>query len=140
MTTAPAPAEPAAVVAARIEVERRRGDLLDTVHLLQARLAPRTLAADAWEKAKVKGADLAEDAVDAVKSRPVAAGGLAAAIALFLARQPVKDAAVKIYDALPSRRVPEPPAPALSSPHQPDPTGARAAPAEAVPPNTEIVI
>ena len=60
-----------AVTAARIEVERRRGELLDTVHLLQARLAPRTLAADAWEKAKNKGADLAEDAVDAVKARPV---------------------------------------------------------------------
>ena len=100
----------------------------------------RTLAADAWEKAKIKGADLAEDAVDAVKARPVAAGGVAAAIALFLAREPIKDAAVKIYDAMTSRRVPEPPAPALSLPHQPDPTVAPAAPAGHVPPKTEIVI
>ena len=92
--------EPATVTAARIEVERRRGDLLDTVHSLQARLAPRTLAADAWERAKNKGADLAEEAVDAVKTRPVAVGGVAAAIALFLAREPIKDAAVKFYDAM----------------------------------------
>ena len=75
-----------AVIAARIEVERRRGELLDTVHELQARLAPKTLASDAWQKAKNKGADLAEDAVDAVKARPVAVSGVAAALGLFLAR------------------------------------------------------
>ncbi len=38
-----------AIIAARIEVERRRGELLDTVHELQARLAPKTLASDAWQ-------------------------------------------------------------------------------------------
>ena len=35
-----------------------------------------------------KGADIAEDAVDAVKARPVAVGGVAAALGLFLAREP----------------------------------------------------
>ena len=111
--------EPATVTAARIEVERRRGELLDTVHLLQARLAPRTLAADAWEKAKGKGADLAEDAVDAVKARPVAVGGVAAAIAMFLAREPIRDAAVKIYDAMTSDRDTKKRVPALNQPDQP---------------------
>ena len=106
--------EPPAVTAARIEVARRRGAMLDTVHLLQARLAPKTLAADAWEKAKNKGADLAEDAVDAVKARPVAAGGVAAAIAMFLAREPIKDAAVKIYDAMTAPRDPKRRRPALT--------------------------
>ena len=91
-----------AVTAARIEVARRRGEMLDTVHVLQARLQPKTLASDAWLKAKTKGADMAEDAVDAVKARPVAAGGVVAALGLFLARQPIKDAAVKLYDALTS--------------------------------------
>ena len=117
----PTTPDPVAVTAARIEVERRRGDLLDTVHLLQARLAPKTLAADAWEKAKVKGADLAEDAVDAVKARPVAVGGVAAAIAMFLAREPIKDAAVKIYDAMTSKPATKKRAPALKTPDQPDP-------------------
>ena len=98
--------EPASVTAARIAVERRRGELLETAQLLQSRLAPKTLAADAWEKARVKGADLAEDAVDAVKARPVAAGGAAAALVMFLARQPIKDAAVKLYDAMKSRPTP----------------------------------
>ena len=113
MTEAPA------VTAARIEVERRRGDLLDTVSILQVRLAPRTLAADAWEKARNKGADLAEDAVDAVKARPVAVGGVAAAIAMFLAREPIKDAAVKIYDAMTSSRDTKKPRAALTQSDQP---------------------
>jgi hypothetical protein len=101
--------EPATVTAARITVERRRGELLDTAQTLQSRLAPKTLAADAWEKARIKGADLAEDAVDAVKARPVAAGGAAAAIIMFLARQQIKDAAVKLYDAMTSRSTPTEP-------------------------------
>lgn len=117
--TAPTAPEPASVIAARIEVERRRGELLDTVHELQARLAPRTLAADAWEKAKNKGADLAEDAVDAVKARPVAVGGVAAAIAMFLAREPIRDAAVKIYDAMTSRGDTKDRPPALTQSDQP---------------------
>jgi len=115
-----------AVAAARIEVARRRGDLLDTVHEIQARLAPRILAADAWQQAKNKGADLAEDAVDAVKARPAAAGGIAAAIGLFLARAPIRDAAVKIYDAMASRREAKTARDALQSqkPKQKDPRGA----------------
>jgi len=109
-----------AVTAARIEVARRRGELLDTVHELQARLAPKTLASEAWEKAKNKGADLAEDAVDAVKARPVAVSGVAAALGLFLARAPIKDAAVKIYDAMTSRRDTKAARAALNPSHQPD--------------------
>ena len=91
------------VIAARIEVARKRGEMLGTVHELQARLQPRTLASEAWSKARNKGADLAEDAVDAVKARPIAAGGVAAALGLFLARRPIADAAVKLYDALTSK-------------------------------------
>jgi hypothetical protein len=90
------------VIAARIEVARRRGEMLGTVHELQARLQPKTLASEAWAKARNKGADMAEDAVDAVKARPVAIGGVAAALGLFLARRPISDAAVKLYDALTS--------------------------------------
>jgi hypothetical protein len=107
------------VVAARIEVERRRADLMDTVHELQQRLQPKTLASEAWEKAKEKGADLAEDAVDAVKSRPVAVGGVVAALAMFLAREPIKDAAVKFYDAMTSKDEPKAKAAALKKPDKP---------------------
>ncbi len=133
MTDAPA------VTAARIEVERRRGELLETVHELQSRLAPRTLASDAWEKAKNKGADLAEDAVDAVKARPVAVGGVAAVLGLFLAREPLKDAAVKIYDAMTAKRDTKTPRPALKKPASPAKPAPRRARAKRASPKTETV-
>ncbi|HEY0629283.1 MAG TPA: DUF3618 domain-containing protein [Sphingomicrobium sp.] len=88
------------ITAARIEVARTRAALLETTHELQARLQPKTLASEAWEKAKDKGADLAEGAVDAVAKRPVAVGGVVAALAMFLAREPLKKATVKFYDAM----------------------------------------
>jgi len=105
----------AKVVAAQIEVERARAALMETARELQQRLQPKTLANEAWEKAKVKGADLAEDAVDAVKSRPVAVGGVVAALTMFLAREPIKDAAVKLYDAMTSKDEPKAKAPALKA-------------------------
>ena len=113
------------VVAARIEVERRRAALMEIVHQLQQRLQPKTLASEAWEKAKEKGADLAEDAVDAVKSRPVAVGGVVAALTMFLAREPIKDAAVKLYDAMTSKDEPKAKAPALKRGKAPARTPAR---------------
>jgi hypothetical protein len=88
------------IAAARIEVEKTRAALLDTAKELQQRLQPKTLVSEAWEKAKDKGADLAEDAVDAVAKRPVAVGGVVAALAMFLAREPLKKATVKFYDAM----------------------------------------
>ena len=92
------------VAAARIEVERTRAGLIDSARDLQARLQPKVLANEAWEKAKIKGADIAEDAVDAVKKRPVAAGGVVAAVTMFLAREPIKDAVGNIYDAMTSKK------------------------------------
>ena len=79
------------IVAARAEVERTRARLIDTARELQERISPRTLARDAWEGAKEKGAGLAEEAVDAVRKRPVVAGGVIAALALFLGRDPILD-------------------------------------------------
>ncbi len=79
------------VEAARIEVERSRARLLGTARVLQARLEPGKLTRDAWQRAKEKGADIAEDAVDAVRKRPYAAGGVVAAIALFIAREPIRE-------------------------------------------------
>lgn len=88
------------MIAARIEVARTRAAMLETTKELQARLQPRTLAGEVWEKAKDKGADLAEGAVDAVAKRPLAVGGALAALAMFLAREPLKAATVKFYDVM----------------------------------------
>ena len=92
----------ARITKAQQEVDQAREALIDTARDLQQRLQPKTLARDAWESAKVKGADMAEDAVDAVKRRPVASGGIIAAIAMFLAREPIKDGVGRVYDAMTS--------------------------------------
>ena len=91
------------IAAARIEAERARGNMIATAHELQDRISPKTLAKDAWEGAKNKGADFAEDAVDAVRARPVAATGVVAAVTLFLAREPLMDLASKLFDSVSSR-------------------------------------
>ena len=92
------------VAAARIEVERSRARMMATAHDLQHRVSPGTLARDAWHGARNKGADLAEDAVDAVRARPVAAGGAVAALALFLARHPLMDLGGKLVDGVSGKR------------------------------------
>jgi hypothetical protein len=92
------------IAAARIEVERSRGRVMATAHDLQERLSPKTLARDAWQGAKEKGADAAENAVDAVRSRPLAATGVVAAITMFLAREPLIDLAGRVVGAVNGKR------------------------------------
>jgi hypothetical protein len=92
------------ITAARGEVERNRARLMATAHELQERLSPKVIARDAWEGAKDKGAGLAEDAVDAVRSRPLATGGVVAALTMFLAREPLIDLASRINDKRKSRK------------------------------------
>ena len=92
------------IAAARIEVERSRARVMATAQDLQDRLKPKVLARDAWEGAKVKGADLAEDAVDAIRARPLAATGVVAAIAMFLAREPLIELAGKWVDGVSKKR------------------------------------
>ena len=92
------------IVAARAEADRRRARLIGSAEQLQERLNPKRLTRDAWEGAKDKGADLAENAVDAVRSRPIAAGGTVAAIALFLAREPLMELAGKLTKSFTMKR------------------------------------
>ena len=94
----------AEIAVARAEADRLRARLLATAEELQERLSPKTLARDAWEGAKSKGADVAENAVDAVRSRPLAATGVMAAITLFLAREPLMDLAGKITQGFSNKR------------------------------------
>jgi hypothetical protein len=92
------------IAAARLEVERSRSRLMGAAQELQDRLSPKTLAKGAWQGAKEKGADLAEDAVDAVKARPMAATGVVAAITMFLAREPLWDLATKLAGGVSEKR------------------------------------
>ena len=81
---------------AEARVDEARERLFATVEELATQLEPRRLMRELWQDAKEKGADLAEEAVDAVKARPVAAGGAVAALALFLAREPLLELAGKV--------------------------------------------
>ena len=107
------------IIQANGEVERTRATLIDTARELQQRLQPKTLVREAWESAKNKGADIAEDAVDAVKRRPVATSGIIAAIAMFLAREPIKDGVSRIYDAMTSDEEEAPKKPPVRKPATP---------------------
>ena len=104
------------VIQAQATVGETREALIDTARELQQRLQPKTLAREAWESAKIKGADIAEDAVDAVKRRPVATSGIIAAIAMFLAREPIKDGVSRMYDAMTSDDEKAPPKPPVRKP------------------------
>jgi len=92
------------ISAAREEVERSRARVMATAQELQERLSPKSIARNTWQGAKEKGADLAEDAVDAVKSRPLAATGVVAAITMFLAREPLMELAGKVADGIGDKR------------------------------------
>ena len=92
------------IKAAEFEVDRARARLIATMNELLGQFEPHRLIQDVWEKAKDKGADLAEDAVDAVRKRPVAVGGALAALTMFLAREPIKDGVAHFYDAMKARK------------------------------------
>ena len=92
------------IAAARIEVERARGRLIGTAQELQERMSPKVLARNTWQGAKEKGADLAEDAVDVVRARPLATGGVVAALTMFLAREPLMDLAGSLFSGAKEKR------------------------------------
>lgn len=94
----------AEIAAARAEVDRSRARVMATAQELQERLSPKVLAKGAWQGAKEKGADLAENTVDAVKARPLATTGVVAAITMFLAREPLMDLASRIVDGVGEKR------------------------------------
>ena len=92
------------IAAAERAVERARERLVDTVETLAGQLEPKRLVRGLWDDAKDKGADLAEEAVDAVKARPLAATGIVAGLALFLAREPIAELAGKAWSGAKSSK------------------------------------
>jgi hypothetical protein len=132
------------MAAARIEVQRARARLLETVdalerpitHFLQ-QLTPTHIMREAWDGAKEKGADIAEDAVDAVKARPLAATGVAAAIAMFLARGPLMDLAGRLVSSKPKSKSKPKPKPKTGTRRKPALSKAEGAPPK--PENMEAI-
>ena len=82
--------------ASDIRIAQKRGEavaarerLVGTVEEIKLRLAPKTLAQEAWEGAKDKTVAAANSAVSTVRERPVLAAGVAASAAVILARKPI---------------------------------------------------
>jgi hypothetical protein len=75
---------------AKAEAELAKRRLSSTMGALQYRLKPGNLASDAWSGVKEKSGAMADDALQAVKDRPVAASGILAALVVFLARDPIR--------------------------------------------------
>ncbi len=90
------------ILSAESEVERTRAQLVETVGDFAEMLEPRRIINEMWDGAKAKSADLAGDAMDAIKTRPVATTGIVAALTMFLAREPIQRGIANIYDALTS--------------------------------------
>jgi hypothetical protein len=67
-----------------------------TLAAAQARMRPKNLAGEAWDGVKEKSNELADGALEAVKRRPVAVSAALGALALFLAREPLKRAATRL--------------------------------------------
>lgn len=86
-----------AIERAKIEAEQARKQLANTMGTMQYRLRPGNLMSDAWDGVRDKSSALADDAVQAVKDRPAAASGVVAAIALFLAREPIYRAVSRLF-------------------------------------------
>lgn len=80
------------IARARRDSLRARSRFETTLAATQARLHPTNLAEEAWDGVKEKGAEVADNAVQAVRSRPAAVSLTLGAVALFLARGPLKRA------------------------------------------------
>ena len=84
------------IIRARREAEAARSRFFATAAELQQRLRPGNLASNAWEGVKDKSGELADDAMDAVKARPLVVSAALAAFTLFLARAPIKSAVTSL--------------------------------------------
>ncbi len=82
---------------AKVEAELAKKKLSSTMGELQTRLKPGNLASEAWSGVRDKGEDLADNTMQTVKERPAAASGIAAAILIFLAREPLWRALKKLF-------------------------------------------
>ncbi|HEX8578396.1 MAG TPA: hypothetical protein VF655_02225 [Allosphingosinicella sp.] len=89
------------ILQARKQAELARRNFLSTAGELQRRLKPSTIASNAWEGVTDKAADVADGAVEAVKSRPVAASAAVGALTLFLARSPIRSAMSWLFSKKP---------------------------------------
>ncbi len=77
------------VPAAKAEAEAAKRQLMATVHEIQYRLKPSTLANEAWSGVKDTATHRGDQAKEIVRDKPQAAGAVAALLVLLFARKPL---------------------------------------------------
>jgi hypothetical protein len=92
--------EPTLALAER-HSEAARQRLAHTLVEIQARLNPRALAREAAQELREAGEELARESVDAMRRHPLTLAGVAGAVALFLARRPLRSLIARAEDATP---------------------------------------
>ena len=97
--------EPSLAVA-ELRSELARQALAGTLVEIQARLNPRSLAREAVQELREAGEELARDGLEAAKRHPLTVVGVATAIILFLARQPVRALISRLPDETPAPPTP----------------------------------
>ncbi len=85
------------LIVARARAETSKASLVATIGELKHRLAPATLASDAWHGVKDKSAEVSGKGVRAVTEHPGTASGVVAAVALFLLRKPLADVVGRVF-------------------------------------------
>ena len=82
---------------ARYDAEQAKKRLASTIGGLQYRLKPGRLASNAWDGVRDKSGELADGAMQVVKERPRAAGGVLAGLLVFLAREPLMRGVSRLF-------------------------------------------
>lgn len=82
---------------AKADALAARQHLAATMSEIQERLNPRVLLREAWAELRERGDQAAGDALEAMKNRPAATAGAAAAVGLLLLRHPLGRAAAKFF-------------------------------------------
>lgn len=85
------------VTAAKAEAEAAKQQLLSTVHEIQYRLKPSTLAGEAWGGVRDSVSQRSDQAVGIVREKPQAAGAVAALLVLLFARKPLMNLVSSLF-------------------------------------------
>ena len=79
-----------AIRRAKAESERARRRMDESLTAAKDALKPQTIANNAWESVRDIGGGIAGEVVDTVKSKPITASSIGAAVTVALARRPLR--------------------------------------------------
>lgn len=85
------------LASAKAEAAEARADLNRTLATLQRRLDPRSIARTTIDTVRDRGEEMADDAVEFARRRPVATGAAAAAAVALVANRPIRKGLAALF-------------------------------------------